>query len=158
MASRKEIKFKPAYRGAKALEGRQDGVIFKIHRSLRPEHVDDPAYSVMATDTKGQGRNISTSRHQYFTLDGAKEFCQQIAAGEIDLEALRAKFDAEDMAKERRAVHKATEEAKEFRAKLEAAGISYETLLDLSAENEALDSMARNILMGLERGEDLPNG
>ena len=42
----------------------------------------------------------------------------------------------------------ATAAAKEFRTKLEAAGISYHKLLELEAERENLSSIAHNILVG----------
>ena len=42
---------------------------------------------------------FNTAGYRHFTLDAAKEFCQKIAAGEIDPEALLAEFAAEDMAK-----------------------------------------------------------
>ena len=117
-----------------------------------------PPYYVRANDTKGLGRSIDTHNLQYFELDGAKEFCQQIVAGEIDLEAMRAKIDAERDAKEQAAVRAATERAKRFRDRLEAAGISFNTMLDLQAAYDAdMDSLARNILLGYERGEGFPN-
>ncbi|MEG2703317.1 MAG: hypothetical protein RSA65_11910 [Clostridia bacterium] len=70
-------------------------------------------------------------------------------------DAMKAAQAAENMERERAMIANATKAAKEFRGKLEAAGISYTTLLDLSAENQELDSMVRNILMGLERGEGM---
>ena len=53
------------------------------------------------------------------------EFCQQIMVGEVDLETMRAEFDAAEAEKERRAIRRAVAEAKEFRGHLERAGISY---------------------------------
>lgn len=154
--ARKEIKFMRKLGGG--CEGRQDGVIYRINVDRTLLGTCAPAYSVSAYDTKDKGRTISTSGHVRFHLDGAKEFCQQIAAGEIDLEELRQRFAAEDTAKEQAAVQAATAEAKEFRAKLEAAGISYHKLLELEAERENLSGIAHNILVGWERGEGLPNG
>ena len=147
--ARKEIKFRNN-RGTH--EGRQDGVIYRIVADRTLLGTAAPAYTVDAYDTKGKGRTISTRGHFRLHLDGAKEFCQQIAAGEIDLEELRQRFEAEDAAKEQAA----TAEAKEFRTKLEAAGISYHKLLELEAERENLSSIAHNILVGWERGEGLP--
>ena len=134
--ARKEIKFRNN-RGS--YEGRQDGVIYRIVADRTLLGTAAPAYTVDAYDTKGKGRTISTRGHFRLHLDGAKGFCQQIAAGEIDLEA-------------------ATAEAKEFRTKLEAAGISYHKLLELEAEREKLSGISHNILLGWERGEGLPNG
>ena len=156
MAKRKEIKFK---REGRALTGRQDGVIFTIFEDRERAGTCAPAYYVRANDTKDMGRSIDTGKRQYFHLDGAKEFCQQIMAGEIDLEAMRAEIDAERAAKEEATIRAATERAKRFRDKLEAAGISFNTMLDLQAAYDAdMDSLAHNILLGWERGEGLPNG
>ena len=47
---------------------------------------------------------FNTAGYRHFTLDAAKEFCQKIAAGEIDPEALLMEFAAEDMAKEQATV------------------------------------------------------
>ena len=50
------------------------------------------------------------------------------------------------------------EEAKEFRGHLEAAGISYNTLLELEALRGNLGSLGHNALLGFERGEGWPDG
>ena len=59
--------------------------------------------------------------------------------------------------KERRAVAAATEQAKAFRDKLEAAGISYHELMALEQAHEDLGNMAHNILLGWENGEGFPH-
>lgn len=46
------------------------------------------------------------------------------------------------------------EEAEE----LEKAGISYRTLLHLTALQQEMDGLAHNILLGFERGEGWPDG
>lgn len=157
MAKRKEIKFK---REGRALTGRQDGVIFTIYEDRAQTKVGSPAapaYCVRASDTKGLGRSIDTRDLRHFELDGAKEFCQQIMAGEVDLEAMQAEIDAKQAAKEERAIMAATRRALAFWDKLEAAGITYSKLLELAAERDKLDGMTHNILLGYERGEGLPN-
>lgn len=104
---RKEIKWRREGRGT--MIGRQDGIIFRIFRLWdAPER----GHTVSCYDTRGTGREISTAGYREFTWEEAVEFCQKIAAGEVDLEDLRARFDAEDMAKEREAVRKTTEKAK----------------------------------------------
>lgn len=153
--ARKEIKFRQD-RGS--YEGRQDGVIYRIHGDRTLLGTCAPAYAVSTYDTKGKGRTINTSGHFRLHLDEAKEFCQQIAAGEVDLEKLRQKFEEEDAAKEQAAIQAATAAAKAFRDKLEAAGISYNKLLELEAERADLPSIAHNILLGWENGEGLPCG
>ena len=64
---------------------------------------------------------------------------------------------AEDAEKERRAVAEATEQAKNFRDRLEAAGISFEKLLEFEDALDDLSLMARNILLGWENGEGFPH-
>ena len=156
MAKRKEIKF---IRDGSTLTGRQDGVIFYIREDRERAETCAPAYYVAAHDTKERGRGISTHNHLYFNLDGAKEFCQKIIAGEIDLEAMRAEIESEDAAREQEKVRAATERARLFRDKLEAAGISYAALLDLwAAHDDLVDGLAHNILIGWERGEGWPSG
>ena len=77
MGKRKEIKFR---RDGRVYEGRQNGVIFRLYEDREKIKTCAPAYSVTAVDTKNEGREICTAGHQYFHLDAAKEFCQQIAA------------------------------------------------------------------------------
>lgn len=95
---RKEIKWRREGRGTMA--GRQDGIIFRI---FHPWDAPERGHTVSCYDTRGTGREISTAGYREFTWEEAVEFCQKIAAGEIDLEDLQAQFDAEDMAKEREA-------------------------------------------------------
>lgn len=151
MGKRKEIKF--LCKDGQTREGRQDGVMFWIRKDQKREQDGLPAFYVAANDIKGKGRTIYTAGHEYFTLEGAKELCQQIMAGEANLAERKAKYAAEDMEKERRAVASATEQAKAFRDKLEAAGISYHELMALEQAHEDLGNMAHNILLGWENGE-----
>lgn len=156
MTKRKEIKFRQDGRGMYV--GRQDGVIYRLYEDREKIKNCAPAYSVSAVDTKNKGRGIYTGGHKYFHMDEAKEFCQQIAAGEIDLEAMRAEFDAEDAAKEQRAIREAVKAAKAFRTRLEAVGLSYLDLLELEALRANMGNLAHNMLLGYERGEGWPNG
>lgn len=160
MEKRKEIKWKRT--GRTMLEGRQDGVLFTILRDKRRAEKDLPAYFVGATDTKNKGRSIDTRGHLYFSLEGAKEFCQKIMAKEIELdplrEQIRAKREAEAIEKENRAIRQAVAEAKEFRDRLGAVGISYKTLLELEELRTGLGDMAHKMLLGFECGEGWPDG
>lgn len=151
---RKEICFRRT--GRRMLEGRQDGVIYRIFEPRCDDKETGRAHSVQTYDTKDLGRNISTSGHKHFTRDEAVEFCQQIAAGEIDLEAMREQFEAEDMAKEQDAIRAATEAAKKFKDRLDAVGLKYLDLLELEALRQDLGDMGHNILLGYERGEGWP--
>lgn len=156
MGKRKEIKF--LCKDGRTLEGRQDGVEFWIRKDTRRERDGLPAYVVAANDTKGKNRTIYTSGHEYFTLEGAKEFCQQIMAGEIDLEERNRKYLEETEAKEKREKKLAIEKAAAFKDKLDAAGISYSTLLDLANERDGLNGMTHAILLEWEHEEGAANG
>lgn len=155
MGKRKEIKF--LCKDGQTREGRQDGVMFWIRKDQKREQDGLPCYYVAANDTKGKGRTIYTVGHEYFTLEGAKELCQQIMAGEASLAERKARYAAEDMEKERRAVAAATEQAKAFRDKLEAAGISYHKLLALEEARRDMNDLAHHILLGWENGEGFPH-
>lgn len=115
---RKEIKWRRE--GRRVMTGRQDGVIFRI---WTPYDAPEKGYSVSSNDTKGRGRGINTADHKTFpTWEAAVEFCQQIMVGEVDLETMRAEFDAAEAEKERRAIRRAVAEAKEFRGTPGAGG------------------------------------
>lgn len=153
MAKRKEIKFRN--RGGD-LVGRQNGMTFYIFKDLELEKTCAPANSV-AVYVKGEFR-VSTGGRKYFHLDGAIEFCQKIAAGEITVEDVLAEFAAEDMAKEQAAIRDVTERAKKFHARLDAMGLKYRDLLELEVLAHSLGDMGHNILLGYERGEGWPSG
>ena len=156
MGKRKEIKF--LCKDGQTREGRQDGVMFWIRKDQKREQDGLPCYYVAANDTKGKGRTVFTGDHEYFTLEDAKELCQQIMAGEANLAERKARYAAEDMEKERRAVAAATEQAKAFRDKLEGVGISYHKLLALEEARRDMNDLAHHILLGWENGEGFPNG
>ena len=155
MGKRKEIKF--LCKDGQTREGRQDGVMFWIRKDQKREQDGLPCYYVAANDTKGKGRTVFTGDHEYFTLEGAKELCQQIMAGEANLAERKARYAAEDMEKERRAVAAATEQAKAFRDKLEGVGISYHKLLALEEARRDMNDLAHHILLGWENGEGFPH-
>ena len=155
MGKRKEIKF--MCRDGRTFEGRQDGVLFWIRENQILRRRGLPCYYVAANDTKGKGRTVFTGDHEHFTLEGAKELCQQIMAGEANLGERKARYAAEDIEKERRAVAAATEQAKAFRDKLEAAGISYHKLLALEEARRDMNDLAHHILLGWENGEGFPH-
>ena len=150
---RKEIKWRREGRGTMA--GRQDGIIFRI---FHPWDAPERGHTVSCYDTRGTGREISTAGYREFTWEEAVEFCQKIAAGEIDLEDLQVQFDAEDMAKEREAVRKTTEKAKRLATMLEGYGMKYTDLLELEVMRHAPGEMGHQILMGHQRGEGWPDG
>ena len=159
MAKRKEIKFRTTVAQGTTLEGRQNGVIYRIYWDRTLAGTGKPAHTVTAYNTKESGKAINTAGHIGFkSLDDAKEFCQKIAAREIKLEDLQAKFDAEDDAKERAVFREITEKAKKFHARLDAMGLKYRDLLELEVLAHSLGDMGHNILLGYERGEGWPSG
>lgn len=152
---RKEIKFQKVHG---ALRGRQNGMEFWIYKDQDLETTNAPANFVVIYPKSNQPQKVSTGGRQYFRLDGAKEFCQKIAAGEIDLEDLQASYDAEDAAKELAAIREVTEKAKKFHARLDDMGLKYTDLLELEVLAHGLGDMGHNILLGYERGEGWPSG
>lgn len=152
MAKRKEIKFRDR---AGDLVGRQNGMTFYIFEDPDMKKACAPAHYVAVYINNGE-LQLSTSGRKYFHLDGAIEFCQEIAAGEIKLEDLQAAYDAEDAAREQAVMREVTEKAKKFHARLDAMGLSYRELLELEVLRSGLGSMGHNILMGYERGEGWP--
>ena len=152
MSKRKEIKFRHV--GRDIMEGRQDGVIYRI---FHPWHCPDGDHTVSITDTKEKGRTINTAGYKSFTYAEAVEFCQQIAAGEINVKDLRTEFEAVNASRERKARQTATETAKKFRDELDKFGLKYSDLLYLEALAHGLGDMGHNILLGYERGEGWPN-
>ena len=109
-------------------------------------------------EIKFQERHGSLRGRQDFDLEGAKEFCQKIAAGEIKLEDLQAKFNEEDNEKERAVFREITEKARKFHERLEEKGLKYTELLELEVLAHSLGDMGHNILLGHERGEGWPSG
>ena len=155
MAKQKEIKFRD--RGY-ALEGRQGNLIFALYNDNTKEVLEEQTYYVVVRHKKIESLGFTTTGHRHFTLEGAKEFCQKIAAGEIDPEALLAEFAAEDLAKEQAAIRDVTERAKKFHARLDAMGLKYRDLLELEVLANSLGDMGHNILLGYEREEGWPGG
>lgn len=157
MPKRKEIKFQNRYG---TLRGRQNGMTFWIHEDKELAATCAPAHYVVidpSLEDLGTPR-VSTGGHQYFHLDGAMEFCQKIAAGEIKLEDLQAAYDAEDDAKERAVFREITEKAKEFQKRLDTKGLKYTDLLELEVLAHSLGDIGHHILLGYEHGEGWPSG
>ena len=155
MAKQKEIKFRD--RGY-VLEGRRGNLTFAIYNDNTKEALEEQTYYVVVRHKEIESLGFNTAGYRRFTLDAAKEFCQKIAAGEIDPEDLLAEFAAEGMAKEQAAVRDVTERAKKFHARLDAKGLKYTDLLELEVLAHSLGDMGHNILLGYERGEGWPSG
>lgn len=153
MAKQKEIKFQDRHGD---LRGRQNGMEFWIRKGEPQTKSGEKRYFVAIYPVSNNPRQISTLSRQDFDLAGAKEFCQKIAAGEINLEDLQAAYDAEDAAKEQAAILDVTERAKKFHARLDAMGLKYRDLLELEVLAHSLGDVGHNILLGYERGEGWP--
>ena len=154
MRKQTEINFRD-WRGD--LVGRKNGMMFLIR--TEPGLVDtcEPSYWVSMVPGNG-GLTLSTVGHQYFHLNEAKEFCEKIAAGEIDIENLRASYRAKAKAEEQAALLKATEQAKKLYRVLKDLNMSYQSLLTLEGMREDMGEIGHNILLGYERGEGWPSG
>jgi len=155
MAKRKEIKFQNVHG---ALRGRQGNLIYRLYEDKELTASGKPSFWVTVTHRDIESLSMSTGGYRYFTLDGAKEFCQGVAAGEIDPEALMMEFAMEDMKKEQATIREITEKAKKFHARLDAMGLKYSDLLELEVLAHGLGDMGHNILLGYERGEGWPSG
>ena len=154
MGKRKEIKF--MCRDGRTFEGRQDGVLFWIRENRIRRQQGLPCYYVAANDTKGKGRTVFTGDHEYFTLEEAKELCQQVMIGGANLEERKARYAAE-VADDRAEIAAAVKSAKAFRDKLEGVGISYHKLLALEEARRDMNDLAHHILLGWENGEGFPH-
>ena len=152
MAKRKEIKSRDRAEDLVGCQNRMKSYIFK-DKELATTCA--PAHSVAVYTMNGE-LLVSTGGRIYFHLDAAMEFCQKIAAGEIEVEDVLAEFEAEDAAREQAVMREVTEKAKKFHARLDAMGLSYRELLELEVLRSGLGSMGHNILMGYERGEGWP--
>ena len=155
MAKRKEIKFRD--RGY-TMEGRQGNLIFYLYDNNTQTDPDNRTYYVVIRYKGYKAHGMSTAGYRHFKLEDAKEFCQKIAAGEIDSEALLMEFAAEDMEKEQAAMREVTEKAKKFQARLDAVGLKYTDLLELEVLAHSMGEMGHNILLKYERGEGWPSG
>ena len=78
-------------------------------------------------------------------------------AGEANLAERKARYAAEDIEKNGGRLRLATEQAKAFRDKLEAAGISYHELMALEQAHEDLGNMAIQYPAGLGEWEGFPH-
>ena len=94
---------------------------------------------------------FTTCGHRDFPLEEAKAFCQGIADGEIDPEALLMEFAAENAAKEEAAIQEATARAKTFRARLDEAGLTFMRFLELMSLYGIVGDIGHNLLLEWER-------
>ena len=80
----------------------------------------------------------------------AMEFCEAVAAGDIDIEEMRQRYEAEDEAAEEAANRKADADAKAFREIIDRWGLKYTDLADLVDKQQSLDDMVHRRLLAME--------
>ena len=81
--------------------------------------------------TKMSHRSFTTNGYRTFDLDGAKAFCQQVAAGEFDPAPIHAAQAAAKAEREKAALEHAAKQAAAFQGKLDAHRLDFSTLLEL---------------------------
>lgn len=99
----------------------------------------------------GEGPIFGTREPDRFrTMEAAMEFCEAVEAGTIDIEEMRQRYEAEDMAAEEAANRRADAAAKEFREVLDRWGMKYTDLLDLVDKQQSLPDMVHRRLLAIE--------
>ena len=112
---------------------------------------------VAVRSDKDKPAYLNTEGHQHFDSAGeAAEFCAELADGRLNLEQIKRDYELRDAAREQAEIREAVRRAKAFRDKLEAAGITYATLLDLERFQDTVGPLANSFLAGYERGEGWP--
>lgn len=128
MAKQKEIKFR---RDGKLFYGQQNGVKYSIHEARRLHEDESEQYYVSVNYPSERHRSFTTNGYRTFDLDGAKAFCQQVAAGEFDPAPILAAQAAAKAEREKAALEHAAKQAAEFQGKLDAHRLDFSTLLEL---------------------------
>ena len=154
MAKRKEIKWRWEARGT-------------MNRTAERDHFSD----LSPVGHAGAGTHRKLLRHKGIRKNdqhgglqkihlggGPLEFCQAIAAGEIDLEDLRAEFAAIEAERERQALRKAVEEAKEFRGPPGGGGNFIQHPAGTGGAAGKPGKPGTQRAPGFERGEGWPDG
>lgn len=156
MPKSKEILFRTK-NGGRTYEGKRGNLIFELVDVRGVDDVDS-IYIVKVQHKVIDTLGFTTCGHRSFPLEKAKEFCQQIADGEIDPEALLMEFAAEDMEKEEAAIRDATARAKTFRAKLDEAGLTFMRFRELMSLYGIVGDIGHNLLLEWDRKEVPHNG
>lgn len=126
MAKCKEIKFR---RDGKLLYGQQNGVKYSIHEARRLHETESEQYYVSVNYPNERHRSFNTGGYRTFDLEGAKAFCQQVAAGEFDPAPIHEAQAAAKAERDKAALKHATKQAADFQALLDQYNLSYSTLL-----------------------------
>lgn len=128
MAKQKEIKFR---RNGKLFYGQQNGVKYSIHEAHRLHEAASEQYYVSVNYPNERHRSFTTNGYRTFDLDGAKAFCQQVAAGAFDPAPIHAAQAAAKAEREKAALEHAAKQAADFQGKLDAHRLNFSTFLEL---------------------------
>ena len=128
MAKQKEIKFR---RDGKLFYGQQNGVKYSIHEARRLHEDESEQYYVSVNYPNERHRSFTTNGYRTFDLDGAKAFCQQVAAGEFDPAPIHAAQAAAKAEREKAALEHAAKTGGSVSGKLDANRLDFSTLLEL---------------------------
>lgn len=94
---------------------------------------------------------LSTRRPDWAkTREAAMEFCEGVAAGDIDIDEIRRRYDLEDARAEEEAIALAKTTARGFRDLLDRWGMKYTELLELMDKQAMLSDMAHHYLLEME--------
>ena len=118
-------------RDGKLFYGQQNGVKYSIHEARRLHEDESEQYYVSVNYPNERHRSFTTNGYRTFDLDGAKAFCQQVAAGEFDPAPILAAQAAAKAEREKAALEHAAKQAAEFQGKLDAHRLDFSTLLEL---------------------------
>lgn len=80
----------------------------------------------------------------------AMEFCEAVAAGDINIEEIRNRYALEAAKAEEEAIYRAKMAAKGFREMLDKRGLKYTELLELMDKQALLSDLAHRQLLELE--------
>ena len=149
MPKSKEILFRTK-NGGRTSEAQRGNLIFELVDVRGVDDVDS-TYIVKVRHKVIDTLGFTTCGHRDFPLEEAKAFCQGIADGEIDPEALLMEFAAENAAKEEAAIQEATARAKTFRARLDEAGLTFMRFLELMSLYGIVGDIGHNLLLEWER-------
>lgn len=142
----------------RAKAGKRTYIIRGVRTGIQPISAATPPPGRYTVDIyfSGEWPPFNTRKPDNFrTMEAAMDFCEAVDAGKIDIEEMRRRYEAEDMAAEEAANSRADAAAKEFREVLDRWGMKYTDLLDLVDKQQSLPDMVHRRLLAME-GVGLP--
>ncbi len=141
-------------RGAiRAVAGKRTYIIRGVGTGIQPisAKVPPPGKYTVEIYFSGERPPFNTREPDRFgTMEAAMAFCEGVEAGTIDIEEMRRRYEAEDIAAEEDANRRADAAAKEFRALLDRWGLKYTDLLDLVDKQQSITDMVHRRLLAME--------